>query len=559
MAIRYNFANRYRWRESRAPSDTPGTLVLRVDDVHTSSDRDGRREITGFWGTSMCSGEQIYVRLTTEEEELAENNRAVPPSRRSAARLVDEYPELARACLVPEERRPLVRCDRARLITDQEGRPTASVRFAQGSETMVYTRMRCGWMVPYVSYQSRLDGTVYPQEHMEAHRYSTVSMALARGRGGVDYQRVFAESLARAARLGMASYARAASDAAWDLVQAWVRDRLAGNEQARIGALSFTVWYPEKSFVFDLGDASGLGRQALTDFLAGPAFAPAVQCGSLGATAGPCAVQPECVLRFLNPEGEVCGVYRVTAYEFASLPAWARRAGAGLADTAEDRARLVLREMVQGLDPAFVAAHNIERVDILPGRNYRGDMHLVFPQVQQARALTSQGALCQLKNMVYLGLLHSQSPLGERRQNIGCAQAFMPRSAGDYVLGWFGLRDGSSYKNACLLAKDGASLKTSLAYTEELESEQTCLANIGLCPGLCPETRPETRQETHEKTRAEMSQDARPDARVEAGSASATWPDGRKASRTGVETGTLEAGCTLSCAQGNESAFSPRP
>ena len=78
MAIRYNFAGRSPGhasvrafgREKREAFDISGTLCVRVDDVLASTDRDGRQEITGFWCTSMCSGEPIFVRLTSEEEHL---------------------------------------------------------------------------------------------------------------------------------------------------------------------------------------------------------------------------------------------------------------------------------------------------------------------------------------------------------------------------------------------------------------------------------------------------------------------------------------------------------
>ena len=479
MAIRYNFANREPRRE-RGSGDVPGTLCVRVDDVLASTDRDGRQEIAGFWATSMCSGEPVFVRLTSEEEEMEENNRQIPASRRSAATLVDLYPELARAALMPEAKRPLIRCDRASLITDQEGRPTASIRHAQGEDTILYTRMRASWVVPYVSYETRRGTTVFPQEHMEAQRLSTVNLALSRGRGGVDYYRAFTASLARAARLGMGSFARVASDAAWEIVQAWAQERGQGNEQARVGSLSFTTWHPEESFRFDLADTSGQGRQTLVDFLSHPSFAPVVLAGSSGASATPSSVSPECVLRFLNRDNEVCGVYRVTAYELASLPSLGR----GYANTPEGRADFVFREMVRGLDPAFVRANSVEFVDILPGLNYRADSSLVCPKAQPARGASSQAALCQLKNMVYLALIHTHSPLPERRQNIGCAQGFMPRSAGDYVLGWYGLRDGISYRNACLLGQNARPLKPSLAYADELEREQECLANVSLVPSL---------------------------------------------------------------------------
>lgn len=490
MAIRYNFAGRSPGhasaREKREAFDISGTLCVRVDDVLASTDRDGKQEITGFWCTSMCSGEPIFVRLTSEEEELAENNRPIPASRRSAKTLVDMYPELANASQMPEESRPVLRCDRARLITDQEGRPTASIRYAQGEDTVLYTRMRTSWMVPYVSYETRLGNRVFPQEHMEAQRLSTVNLALSRGRTGTDYHRIFTASLAKAARLGMGSFARAASDAAWEIVQAWAQERSQGNQEARVGALSFTTWHPEESFRLDLADTGGQGRQALADFLSHPDFAPRVLAGSLGASGAPSPVSPECVLRFMNRDSEVCGVYRVTAYELSTLPALGRRKDGGYGDTPEGRADFILEEMVRGLDPGFVRANGVEFVDILPGRNFRADSHLVCPKSQPARGVTSQAALCQLKNMVYLALIHTFSPLPERRQNIGCAQAFMPRSAGDYALGWYSLRDGASYKNACLLAQDMGSLRPSAPYADEIEREQECLASISLVPNLRP-------------------------------------------------------------------------
>ena len=146
----------------------------------------------------------------------------------------------------------------------------------------------------------------------------------------------------------------------------------------------------------------------------------------------------------------------------------------------------------------------------------------------------------------------------------------MPRSAGDYALGWYSLRDGASYKNACLLAQDMGSLRPSAPYADEIEREQECLASISLVPNLRPgagerEAAGE-RQEQWQSARQSENRAARP-------SSGTAWPS-QNAARTAAISATSprveevrfdtqdtasERGYAAPCMAENQPSVLPRP
>lgn len=88
----------------------------------------------------------------------------------------------------------------------------------------------------------------------------------------------------------------------------------------------------------------------------------------------------------------------------------------------------------------------------------------------------------RLRKMIYTGIVQSRSLQEDSRrsprQNIGCAQAFVPRTHQGYVTGYFTLRDGAGYRNAVLLLPGEDHLVPSRVYAEELERERRLFNNL---------------------------------------------------------------------------------
>ncbi len=512
MAIQYSFGTgrfygkgQKQWQPRRV--EYPGSMALRVDDLYLEEEPEGLVP-AAIWGTSLCSGERVFMRLTTEEEELEDYGRGVLPTRRSVDALCEYCPTLYKAAHLAPERRPVLRCDRVRVCRLASGEPALHVRY-DDLEDAPWTAMRCSWITPYGPYLSSEGEQINPREHMETKRYSTVNLSLHGGRnGGPNYYGIYTDALRKAVAAGETSMGRVCAAAAESIVTAWEQER-ERNPDTRVGTMSLTTWYPEESFRFDLEDRQHIGRRSLVTWLSDDVFAPRVLDKASGQYF-PGSVSPECVLRFLNAKGEVCGVYRVRSNIFNFLPEWAERAGRqeekGFWFTPQGRAAFVLEEMVLGLDRDFMERHGIDTVDILPGRVYRMEKSVLAPEpapetetgTGQAGGGIARGDRYRMRNMIWLGLMHGHNPLGEPRQNLGCAQAFVPRTAADYVLSWYSLYDGSPYHNACLLMPAGEHLDPSPAYAAELKHEQGCLANISLCPNLQPGADKPAHQTAHQ-------------------------------------------------------------
>lgn len=504
MAVRYQFSPRAGHAESRDREDQgsrSGTVVLRVDDYYLvqKEDADGTPlqdewghpvvEARGVWGTSLCSGERILVRLSTlEEEQAAGWGRQISPRRRSIemlrGTLQDEQGRVMDPSSLPEEQRPVWRCDQARVLTDESGRPRASVRNDQPGESGQYTQMYCSWVTPYPPYVTNRGELFWPQEHMEADRFSTVNMNLAADTKP-SYYRLFTEIMRQCAMEGTMSYAKAAAQAARTIVDAW-SEQCRSEKQARFGSLSVTTWAPEEGMRFDLTDRDGSGRARLEAWLSDPHFEAIVRnSGTDTPFTVPSPVAPDCILRFLNDKEEVCGAYRVRAWEFLSLPSWARRHQRGrdcaFWESPQGRAHFVMEELVRGLSRDFVRAHDVVAVDILPGRRYKAGMSLMNPELLNLR--TDPAVIrARLRKMIYTGIVQSRSLQEDSRrsprQNIGCAQAFVPRTHQGYVTGYFTLRDGAGYRNAVLLLPGEDHLVPSRVYAEELERERRLFNNL---------------------------------------------------------------------------------
>lgn len=486
--------------ERRREADR-ASLVLRLDgyyDVfvcdesgHPRIDPETGKRLTqtaGFWGTSLCSGEKVLMRFSSAEEMRADG-LGRPAGRRDLQAIRDAAPSMAGAADLPEEKRPIVRCDSTRFVKNDDGRLKASVRFELNGDTTVHAQMRSAWMTPYPSFTLRSGEEIFPQEHMECDRFSTVNFSLhGRPDAGFNYYRLCEESMKRSFANGVTSYAKACSNASFELVNAWQLER-ERDPATRVGSLSVTTWHPDECLRFSLADAGAKGQKALEDLFSMERFQPQAYVDREGKSrmARPKAM-PELILRFLNARDEVCGVYRMRAGEIGFLDHLAQRIGkkppesAGQDETfwktPQGKACFIIDEMVKGLDRDFVDAAGVTQVDILPGCCRQVDPRLV--QGQDTSGRETKASLYQLRNLIYLGLSQGRAPKGAMRQNVGCAQAFVPRTAGDRVTGWYTLRDGSSYHNACLLLADGRRLNPSEEYALELAREKEYLNNLSL-------------------------------------------------------------------------------
>ncbi len=472
-----HFLNRAR----PAPAQRrPGTLAVRVDDflMQPATDPEGRRLLdedgrpaqvcAGVWCTSRCTGQPLLVRLSTDEEERADGARGVPAGRRGLDELrralADACPE-GRPDLLDPDDRPVWRLDRARPLLDARGAQRAS-RMPGTQDACAH--MRCSWIVPYNGYVDREGAWVRPAENMEFTRPATVNVSLLarRGGAGVGAFGIFADSVREAAAQGEPSFFRACAAAATRVVTAWDEARRA-DPAARFGSLSVTIWRPEEHCRFDLADSDGDGRQFLQRWLSHPAF---------GYGEGAHPVTPDCLLRFLNARGELCGSWRVRSWDIVSLPPGPGAAGPGRGGvpTPAGRADRVRRGYVEGVDPDFVRREGVTHVDVLPGFCHAASRGLLQPDAPgRARAV-----LGQVRNMLYLALSQGRSPLPGPRLNTGCVQAMVTRSPAGWVNGFFPLRDGRSERCAALLMPDGGRREPAASCRAGLEAEEHALTHL---------------------------------------------------------------------------------
>ncbi len=263
------------------PRYRPGTMAMRVDDflmeqVRNAEGRpvldDDSRPVqacTGVWGTSLCSGQLVLVRLSTGDEEHRDGNRnGVSPGRRSLddlrASLAGVCPEGRPDLLEPGDR-PVWRLDRARPLLDGYGRPFASRR-AGVSEP--YMQMRCSWIVPYNGYVNREGDWMRPASNMEFTSPATVNVSLlSRGQPpSINSWNIYQDSIRDAVARLEPSFMRACWEAGTRIVGAWHTARR-DDPAARFGGLSVTTWRPERHCRFDLADSTGEGRQSMLRWL----------------------------------------------------------------------------------------------------------------------------------------------------------------------------------------------------------------------------------------------------------------------------------------------------
>ncbi len=506
------------WYRDRV--DRPGTMLIRVDDIHWTPLFDGegrqmtdgegrpRRQARAVFATSLCSGEKLLMRLSTDREEELDGTLKSPGSRgKSIAELLERSRRTpGEIAHLPEERRPVWRCDRSRPVRD--GRGGCCVLSRGGGETPEehLPQLRCAWITSCDPWVNRFGEEVNPVDHMEAARFSTVNVSLSANRdGSPSYFTLYADAVREAARAGEESFSRACWQAAGTVTTVW-REERARSPQARFGTLSATTWHPEESFRFPVEDAWQSGFLSLMDFLSDRRFEslPGAQGDS-----PPPAARPDCLLRFLDGRDEICGMIRVRAWDFLTLPEWARRngleGGQSYWESPEGRARYLCNEAAGAAGQGLLRERGAVQVDVLPGRCYSPAYDLIQPE---ARRCNPGAGYAQVRSMLWLGLSQTRCLGTGPRQNIGCGQFFLQRTHQDQISALFSLRDGSSCRNAALLLPGSARLRPSEAYGEELEAERHRLTHLSECfagPGERREAArsPHAEREPHPDWRAD--------------------------------------------------------
>ncbi len=467
----------------------------------------------GLRCTSLATGAKYLVRLNSEEEEK-QDGRGMPRRRRSIQDLFREVctnlPDSAAAALsgsgrqaevrMPEGERIILRLDRARAITAQDG---TAREYCPPEGGIPHTLLRCGWIALYQKplleagpsasgrggAQGRIDDAPFePADHMECRRFSTVNAVLYKKSGpasacadgaafsqkedeGPSYYQLMRQTLEEEAARGECNFYRAAAKAAQRVTAAWQAEKAAGRE-ACIGTISVTTWHPEDHITLDLLDRSGRGRGALADFLSQPVFKSAKESTTESTPAFSGAVSPECLLRFLNAKGEICGSWRIRPWNIISPPS-SGTDGQDADSEALRRAQYLIQEYIHGLDRTFVTQNRIAAVDILPGRCCRLSKRVLSPQ----EAVLKPAQLQQMRTLLYLGLTQGYALTKAPRLNVGCSQLFVPRTQADYVTSCCTLRDGAGERNAALLLPDGR-LAPSAAYREQEKAELIAMLSL---------------------------------------------------------------------------------
>ncbi len=461
----------------RAKARAAGTLAVRVDGCCYEIVSDAEREAYARTGqeralalrcTSLCSGDRFLVRLNTAEEEAQDKaGRSISPRRREVRELFESiFPDSRSApdpnCL-PHDKRPVFRLDRAQALLNPDG----TAREVTDKQNRHYTLMRCAWMSPVLPYTDKAGLVIDPRDHMECSHFSTVNVSLSSStkNGASNYYLLSTKALEQAAESGENSFYKACARAAAAVTRTFDED-LRANPEAKLGSFTVTSWYPEEHICAPLDAGLQEAGDALYQYFSDPLFAPEVRDGKNAAQA--CA--PECILRFLNDQGELCGSWRVRPWHICSREQQAYDPQ----ERSLQRTDLFLRNFIEGIDASYRAYNKITAVDILPGRCFRVSQALFRPRNDGLSASASQ----QLRTLLYMALSQGRSLTGEPRLNLGSCQAFVTRTSQEYVTQVSMLRDGCIERNTASLMPEGRRLEPSAAFKEELKEEAFCLKNL---------------------------------------------------------------------------------
>ena len=493
----------------RPRNDRPGCIVLRVERYELKpvldaqgrpmlapqKDAEGRcvlapdgqrllvpqQEAVGVYGTASCSGEKIYMRLSTDEELKADgyakgasaNRHSINVIRLGAAEGIvrGRRGEMADPALLAPDQRPYWRCDKATFLRDARGEPLMT---SDG-----YTQMRCSWISAYCNYRDKADRQVDMLSHISADKYATLTVSLRSDRGAspsaVNYYGLFADTLKDCAQRGVKRFSDACWEASHAIVKAWQRQAGKGQPE-HFGRLAVTIWDPGFSLRFDLGSPQEKEcAQRLAAWLANPKFENIWKTDSQGIERElPSFCQPELLVRLLNASGEVCGAARVRPWSFdvqqRCLAASGQTELAQQLATPEGKASWII---ALGQQEKLGSGEEVRGLDVLCGESSR--VSRVFENTSyfgSSSGPSLENAISQSRRMISLALCHTQNILPRRsRQHIGCSQCFISRTREGIVAGLFQTRDAVRNRNAVLLGPNGASLACSHRFASDLMAE----------------------------------------------------------------------------------------
>ena len=493
-----------------APNDRHGYLVLRVEryELRPVLDAQGRplrapkkdaggrplldgsgqpvlvdqQEAVGVYGTASCSGEKIYMRLSTDEEVKADGNPKGVSSNRHSVNVIrlgaaegierGRRGEMADPSRLAPEERPFWRCDKSRFVCDAKGEPLET---PDG-----YKQMRCHWLTAYCNYRDKAGREVDMLSQISSDRYATVSVSLRDGRGdapsSVNYYGIFADTVRACAQQPGKRFSDACWEAAGAITQAWMKAAGAGKAE-HFGRLAVTAWNPDDAvrFAYGTGDEQA-SQKRLAAWLASPKFKDAWQTDNQGIERlRRSFCQPEILARLLNAEGEVCGAVRVRSWNFdklaRGLEAEGDAEGARALSEPGGRAAWILDI---GRRVTLDSGEKVCGMDLLCGECSRASRVLENPNAFGSSGGSHLGIMAmQTQRMIYHALSHSM-PIqpGRRRESIGCSQPFITRNREGIVNGFFLTRDACRYRSAVLLGPGGSSLACSAPYAEELMAEK---------------------------------------------------------------------------------------
>ncbi len=460
----------------RAKAREQGTLAVRADGFCYEILSDAERELAESTGrpkalaiicTSLCSKKHYIVRLNTAEEE-AQSNRTISPRRKEVEELLETvFPDrnaVSDPSALPDDDKPVFRLDKAQALTNPDG----TAREAVSRDGAVrYTLLRCAWMSPYLPYRDKAGVVTDPREHMECNHFSTVNVSLTANnrKEFSNYYQLCTSVIEEAAENGENSFFKACARAAAVVTSTW-NEEVRYYPEAKLGNFSVTTWYPEEHIHIPLDDSMEEAEDALYRFLADPVFAMQVKDGQ----SVPGACTPECLLRFLNNDGELCGFWRVRPWNICTREQNAMQEE----DRLRDRTSILLRDYIQNLDPRYREYKGITAVDILPGRCFRASHMLVKSKNPEA----DPAHVHHMRSLLYMALSQGRSLSKEPRLNLGSCQAFVTRTNQDYVTSVSTLRDGHMERNTACLMPEGRRLKLSAEYREELKEEILNLRNL---------------------------------------------------------------------------------
>lgn len=462
----------------KAKAREQGTLAVRADgfchEILSDAEREqaestGRPRALAIRCTSLCSREHYIVRLNTAEEEAqGKAGRSISPRRREVQEIFKAaFPDrnaVPDPDALPDDAKPVFRLDRAQALTNPDG---TAREVASRDGAVRYTLLRCAWISPYLPYTDRAGVVTDPREHMECSHFSTVNVSLtANTRDGFsNYYQLCTSTIEEAAESGENNFFKACAKAATVVTNTWNKE-MRSYPEAKLGNFSVTTWYPDEHIQIPLDGSMEEAGESLYRFFSDPLFAVQYKDGM----SVPGACSPECLIRFLNNEGELCGAWLVRPWNICTKEQNAMPEE----DRLLDRTTILLRDYVQNIDPSYREYKGIAAVDILPGRCFRASHMLV----KSRNPAADPANVLQVRNLLFMALSQGRSLAKEPRLNLGSCQAFVTRTNQEYVTSVSSLRDGAIERNTACLMPEGGRLAPSAEYREDLEGELFRLRNL---------------------------------------------------------------------------------